>query len=165
MTSPALAEPGGPPRPVSPPCRRTVLRGAAALGAVGLTSALAGCGGGESAAVPSGPTGGAADPAASGGGGRSVALGPASAVPVGGGTIYKDAKVVVTQPTKGDFRAFTAVCTHTGCLVGEVTKTIDCFCHGSSYSITDGSVVNPPAPAPLAAKQITVTGGTINVQA
>ncbi len=43
-------------------------------------------------------------------------LGMASAVPVGGGMIYTDAKVVVTQPTKDVYKAFSAVCTHVGCI-------------------------------------------------
>jgi Rieske Fe-S protein len=56
------------------------------------------------------------------------------------------------------------VCTHTGCTVSAVGGgTINCPCHGSRYSITDGSVVAPPAPAPLAAKSVTVVGGKITV--
>ena len=69
--------------------------------------------------------------------------------PVGSGKIFPDAQTVITQPKKGEFKAFSAVCTHQGCLVDAVTTTIDCPCHGSKYSITDGSVVNPPAPQPL----------------
>jgi Rieske Fe-S protein len=84
-------------------------------------------------------------------------------IPVGGGTIFADAKTVITQPTKGEFKAFTAVCTHAQCTVHDVTNTINCTCHGSQFSITDGSVVNPPAPAPLAAKTITVKADTITV--
>jgi Rieske Fe-S protein len=41
-------------------------------------------------------------------------------IPVGGGTVFKDEKVVVTQPEAGTFEAFTAVCTHQGCIVKEV---------------------------------------------
>jgi Rieske Fe-S protein len=47
-------------------------------------------------------------------------LGPTSDVPEGSGTVFRDQKVVVTQPKPGDFKAFTAVCTHQGCLVDSV---------------------------------------------
>ena len=47
-------------------------------------------------------------------------VGSTSDVPEGGGTVFKDEKVVVTQPEPGDFKAFTAVCTHQGCLVDSV---------------------------------------------
>jgi Rieske Fe-S protein len=33
---------------------------------------------------------------------------------------------------------------------------IHCNCHGSEYSIKDGSVTNPPAPKPLAESKTTV---------
>jgi Rieske Fe-S protein len=83
-------------------------------------------------------------------------------VPVGGGVVVKDKKIVVTQPTSGEFKGFTAVCTHAGCIVGTVAGgTINCPCHGSKYSITDGSVVNGPAKAPLAEIPVTVDGGEI----
>ncbi len=92
-------------------------------------------------------------------------LGMASAVPVGGGMVFTDAKVVVTQPSKGEYKAFSAVCTHVGCLCNQVADgTINCPCHGSKFKITDGSVVAGPAPAPLAAKTVTVSGGKILLQ-
>jgi len=68
---------------------------------------------------------------------------------VGGGTII-DSSVVVTQPAEGEFKAFTAICTHQNCPVTDVTDgKIHCNCHQSYYSIDDGSVISGPAPAPL----------------
>ncbi|MCT4357305.1 Rieske (2Fe-2S) protein [Streptomyces sp. Je 1-79] len=85
-------------------------------------------------------------------------------IPVGGGTIFKEEKIVVTQPTAGDFKAFSAICTHQGCIVAKVENgTIDCACHGSKFRITDGSVVNGPATRPLPAEQITVSGESITL--
>jgi Rieske Fe-S protein len=89
-------------------------------------------------------------------------LGAASDIPVGGGAIYTAAKVVVTQPASGQYKAFSAVCTHVGCIVNKVTNgTIDCPCHGSEFKITNGAVVTGPAPSPLPAKQIKVIDGQI----
>ena len=82
---------------------------------------------------------------------------------MGSGKIFADAQTVITQPTAGEFKAFTSICTHQQCPVAEVTDTINCKCHGSKFSITDGSVVNPPAPSPLAAKTVTVSGDEISV--
>lgn len=117
--------------------RRHALTGAAGIG-LGLP-VLAACGG---------DAGTATDPATDSpdGGSDGGALGPTSDVPVGGGTIFADQKVVVTQPTEGDFKAFTAVCTHQGCLVGQVADgQIQCPCHGSAFSIEDGSNVQGPS--------------------
>ncbi|WMX47764.1 Rieske (2Fe-2S) protein [Streptomyces roseicoloratus] len=90
------------------------------------------------------------------------ALAKTSDIPVGGGTVFTDEKVVVTQPAQGEFKAFSAVCTHQGCLVNKVADgTIDCPCHGSKYRIADGSVAAGPAPRPLPAEQIEVSSGEI----
>ena len=87
-----------------------------------------------------------------------------SDVPVGGGIVLADDEVVITQPTKGEFKAFTAICTHQGCTVGEVTDTINCPCHFSTFSITDGSPTGGPAPAPLAEIPISVDGNQISLR-
>ena len=83
---------------------------------------------------------------------------------MGGGKIFADQLVVVTQPTAGAFKAFTAVCTHMGCTVNQVSNgLIMCPCHGSEYSISDGSVKQGPAPTPLPAKQISVANDQITL--
>jgi len=107
------------------------------------------------AAAGSGGSGG-------GGGGGAAVLAKTSDVPVGGGTILTDKKIVITQPQSGTFHAFTAVCTHAGCTVGSVSSgTINCPCHGSRFSINNGSVVNGPATSPLAPIKIKVQGTSI----
>ena len=66
---------------------------------------------------------------------------------------------MVTQPTEGEFKCFTAICTHQGCLVASVSDgTINCDCHGSKYSIETGEVEEGPATFPLAEVPITVSG-------
>jgi Rieske Fe-S protein len=91
-----------------------------------------------------------------------IVLGAARDIPVGGGTIFTAARVVVTQPARGQYRAFSAVCTHVGCVLNQVTGgTINCPCHGSKFTITSGAVVTGPAPTPLPEKQIRIVDGTI----
>ncbi|PJN26082.1 (2Fe-2S)-binding protein [Kitasatospora sp. CB02891] len=94
-----------------------------------------------------------------------VSLGKPSDVPVGGGKIYADQKVVVTQPTQGEYRAFTAVCTHHGCLVTKVKSgTIQCPCHGAKFDIKDGSVTHGPAKDPLPELKITINGESMTAE-
>jgi Rieske Fe-S protein len=78
-------------------------------------------------------------------------------VPVGGGVILENADYVITQPSKGQYKAFSKICTHQGCPVASVSDgVIHCNCHGSEYSIKDGSVTNPPATKGLAAAKTAV---------
>lgn len=98
------------------------------------------------------------------GGGKMMGtlLGSASDIPVGGGMAFTAAKVVVTQPTKGVYKAFSAVCTHVGCICDEVADgTINCPCHGAKFKITDGSAVAGPTTVPLPAKTVSVTDGKV----
>jgi nitrite reductase/ring-hydroxylating ferredoxin subunit len=133
--------------------RRTVLRGACAV-CVGVAGAgvLAACGGG----------GGSGSGSGSGAGGATTIT--TAEIPVGGGKVFDGPKIVVTQPTAGEFKAFTAVCTHQSFLVGNVQGgTINCLHHGSMYNMSTGAVVGGPAPAPLAAKTVTVNGDSLTV--
>jgi Rieske Fe-S protein len=75
--------------------------------------------------------------------------------------IFAEQNVVVTQPTEGEFRGFDNICTHQGCPVSDVTDTINCNCHGSKFSLEDGSVVSAPATKALSAKQVTLVDGKI----
>jgi Rieske Fe-S protein len=84
------------------------------------------------------------------------ALAPTADIPVGGGVIFADDRVVVTQPAAGEFRCFSAVCTHSGCIVAGVGASIVCTCHQSSFDLSTGEVLGGPAPAPLPAVDFTI---------
>jgi Rieske Fe-S protein len=148
--------------------RRTVLRatalGVAAAG-VGVTAAACSSTNSEaqgSNAQPASAAAATTGSTGSSGGSSSGTTVATSKVPVDGGFIDSSAKVVVTQPTAGTYKAFTAVCTHQGCTVSTVSNNvIQCPCHGSEFSAKDGSVVNGPATSPLAAVSVKVSGSTI----
>jgi nitrite reductase/ring-hydroxylating ferredoxin subunit len=130
--------------------RRGLLAGAAVLGVgvVGVGS-LAACGdGGQDGGSNNGATG-------------PVTV-PAKNVPVGGAVIVGAA--IVSQPTAGQYKAFSAVCTHQSCLISQVQgTTVECTCHGSTFSAVDGSVQRGPANRALNARAVTVEGDNLTV--
>jgi len=121
--------------PAAPLSRRAVVTGVGGVAAAGLLTAC---------------------------GAATATLAAASSIPVGGGTVFADKDVVVTQPTAGEYKAFSATCTHQGCKVKSVADgVIVCPCHGSKFAIADGSVASGPAKSPLPAKSVSVEGGSI----
>ncbi|MFB4302957.1 Rieske (2Fe-2S) protein [Actinomadura sp. NTSP31] len=157
---PPAGAPGGDaaPRSGEGGTRRGLLIGAGLAGVAGLAAA---CGGSSD---DDGSGGGGDGGGGGGGGGAGAVLASAGDIPVGGGKVFESEKVVVTQPAQGEFKAFSATCTHRGCTVGSVSGgTINCPCHGSKFKISDGSVANPPADKPLAEKKISVQGGKISL--
>ncbi|RDD90691.1 Rieske (2Fe-2S) protein [Streptomyces parvulus] len=150
--------------PAAGPARRTVV---AAAGAAGLTAVLAACGGSDedgSGGTGAASSGAPSEEAGGGEGGGGTELAATADIPEGGGMVFADQKVVVTQPSAGEFKAFSATCTHQGCAVKSVSDgVINCPCHNSNFSITDGSVRSGPAPKPLPAVRITVSGDSIQL--
>ncbi|MFJ4877749.1 Rieske (2Fe-2S) protein [Streptomyces sp. NPDC088745] len=148
----------------APTTRRTVLAAAATTAAV---LAAAGCSthGGDGDTDPPPAKDPADQPAPSDPSAPQPApLAATSDIPVGGGKVFKDEKIVVTQPEAGSFKAFSATCTHAGCSVADVTGgTINCPCHGSKYRVADASVAGGPAPSPLPPRAITVENGSIRL--
>ncbi|MEV0095546.1 Rieske (2Fe-2S) protein [Streptomyces sp. NPDC050738] len=136
--------------------RRTVV---SAVGAAGIAAALTACGSSDK-------TGGgdAVKPAPAGADGKGGALAKTADIPEGGGKVFADQGVVVTQPTAGQFKAFSSKCTHQGCAVSKISNgTISCPCHGSQFDAADGSVKHGPATQPLPAAAITVQGDSITL--
>ncbi|MEY9989734.1 Rieske Fe-S protein [Streptomyces sp. V4I8] len=154
-------------QPVSSPSRRTVV---AAVGAAGLAVALTACGSDDDASGSSteqGAAGGGASTEASSGstaGAGGAALAKTADIPEGGGKVFSDEKVVVSQPTAGDYKAFSTICTHQQCPMTDLQgDTLTCACHKSQFSVLDGSVKKGPATQPLPAKEISVAGDSITL--
>ena len=147
--------------------RRNLIAGAAVLGATGLVTAACGSPVSSSPATPSAtdtssPTDSGASPSEATSAGPTV-LGPTSGVAVGGGQIFSDARVVVTQPKAGEFIGFSSRCTHQGCPVDAVQNGfISCPCHGSVFTVATGAPTpDSPAKTPLARVSVKVEGGNI----
>ncbi|MFE9396728.1 Rieske (2Fe-2S) protein [Streptomyces flavidovirens] len=143
--------------------RRTVV---AAVGAAGVAAALTACGGSDSdspyGTAAEKPPGGASEPGS--GGDAGAVLAKTADIPEGGGKVFADKGLVVTQPTAGQFKAFSSKCTHQGCAVKDVANgMINCPCHGSMFDATDGSVKAGPATTPLPAAAIKVEGDSITL--
>ena len=153
----------------SGPERRTVLRGVLAGGVVlAGGAAVSACGSDEPATTGTSPEATVTDEPSDGTGGNgsdgkdAEVLVATSKVPQGGGVILEDVEIVVTQPVAGEFVAFSSICTHQGCPVSDIANgTINCACHGSQFSVEDGSVVAGPAPSPLPPVEVTVDGKSV----
>jgi Rieske Fe-S protein len=139
--------------------RRTMLAGAAGISA---TVALAACGDDDAP-----DTGDAVDQATSAASDAASAvaggLGTLADIPVGGGKIFADQKVVVTQPAAGQVKGFSTTCTHQGCAVNKIENgTIHCPCHQSQFKIADGSpVAGSLATKPLPSVSVQVENGRV----
>ncbi len=142
--------------------RRAVLAAAAGLGATACGNPAAP----PPAAAPPPPAPPASPPTAppptapDTGCARAVAR--TADIPVGGGRVFPELRVVVTQPVAGEFRGFGIVCTHDGCELTSVSDgTINCPCHGSRFALTDGSVVRGPARTGLRVEEVAVDGDRV----
>ncbi len=148
--------------------RRNALTGAATIGlGVPLLAACGSDDGGTATDPNESPSSSAPSSSAPGSTGTGTApadgIATTSDVPVGSGLIVSDNQVVITQPSEGEFKAFSSICTHQGCPVDAVTDTINCPCHGSMFSIEDGSPMGGPATSPLGEVAISVDGDQISL--
>jgi nitrite reductase/ring-hydroxylating ferredoxin subunit len=132
------------------PSRRAVLQGVGAVAVTG--AAVSACGDDGSSSDAAGPS---AAP------GSVVAA--TSEVPVGGGAVFADANVVVTQPSAGEYKGFSTRCTHQGCAVTSVRDGfIVCPCHNSRFAVADGAPTpDSLAKQPLASVAVSVSGSDV----
>ncbi len=143
--------------------RRRLLAGAGVV--VAAAAVTAACGSSDAPAPEgSGTDASSSSPGDAGSGSAGEVVGALGDVPVGGGVVLKDRKIVLTQPAEGDLRAYTAVCTHQGCLVASVAdNVITCPCHNSQFSAEDGGVIQGPAVTGLAPVNVSVSGDQITL--
>jgi Rieske Fe-S protein len=154
--------------------RRTIL----ALGGSGAAVALAAC----TAPLPEGANGGAAPgnsqpatpsappadapsdlPASAAPGDAPAAIAKLADIPVGGSisATLDGAPILISQPEAGTFAAFSAICTHQGCIVAPGDAEFACPCHASRFTLADGAVRGGPAQRPLDKVEVTVEGDSI----
>ncbi|WP_426566967.1 Rieske (2Fe-2S) protein [Angustibacter sp. McL0619] len=133
------------------PSRRALLQGVGAVAVVGAAVTACSDDGG------SGPAGSGSSAAA------GSVVGATSTVPVGGGSVFPDARVVVTQPSAGEFKGYSTRCTHQGCAVTSVSDGfIVCPCHNSRFAISDGAPTSDSlAKEPLAPVAVSVSGSDV----
>ncbi|MEV4966059.1 MULTISPECIES: Rieske (2Fe-2S) protein [Streptomyces] len=132
-----------------PAARRTVLKGAALAGAAGL---------GAAACSTDSKLGHAQTPTPT----APVELGAADEVPVGGAKLYREQRVVVSCQAAGRYKAFSAQCTHAGCLLDKVEGNEgNCPCHGSRFDMTTGKALQGPATVPLPSVPLKLESGKL----
>ena len=72
--------------------------------------------------------------------------------------------VILVRTEAGDFRAFSAVCTHLDCIVQyrQDTKQIWCACHNGTYDLQGRNISGPP-PRPLEPYAVKIVKGEIYI--
>ncbi|WP_105036264.1 ubiquinol-cytochrome c reductase iron-sulfur subunit [Cryobacterium aureum] len=128
------------------------------IGSAGTAAALAGC----STVSPAGVEAGGPSTASTGGSAPQEVAKLAD-IPIGGSiSATLDGKpILVSQPTEGSIIAFSAICTHQGCVVKPGEGEFDCPCHQSRFNGATGEVIDGPAPSPLEKIAVRVTGGVV----
>lgn len=98
-------------------------------------------------------------------GGRVLA-GTTDTLPVGSGAVVAvGSKPAVVVNTAAGIKAFSAICTHLGCIVAfdATANMIICPCHDGRFNPATGAVVSGPPPAPLAPLTTVVEGSDIYI--
>ena len=150
--------------------RRTVVRTGAVAGVLAGVGLLAGGIGrmfAKATPVPvTTPTHSSSAKPTSGAPSGGVKIASASAISVGSAFQFADKQgspAFLLQPAKGKYLAYSAVCTHQGCIVGfdSASNSFQCPCHGAGFAGQTGQVIAGPAPSPLTKIHVVESGGNI----
>jgi len=99
--------------------------------------------------------------------GERVEVGTAAEFPTGQGKVVpvNDKPVIVVNTEQSGPKAFSAICTHLGCIVewDEARQFILCPCHDGRFSPVNGGIISGPQPSLLPELPLTVEGDTIYV--
>jgi cytochrome b6-f complex iron-sulfur subunit len=73
--------------------------------------------------------------------------------------------IIVIRRDESKFLAFSAKCTHLGCIVNwdDSQKTINCPCHAGVFS-AEGKPVSGPPPKPLKEYKVVVVGKEVQIK-
>lgn len=88
----------------------------------------------------------------SAGGGGKVLVGTTADIPPGvGKVVAMGSKPAIVINTTAGVKAYSAICTHLGCVVAwnDMVGVIQCPCHDGRFNPASGAVVSGPPPAPL----------------
>ena len=99
-------------------------------------------------------------------GGRTL-VGAVSDFPLNSGAVVpvNDEPVMVVHTEAGGIKAFSAICTHLGCIVYWHTGrgVIQCPCHDGRFNPVNGAVISGPPPRPLPPYEFEIVEGQIYV--
>jgi Rieske Fe-S protein len=97
---------------------------------------------------------------------NSVIAAKLSEVPINSGKIFKFGSKpgILVRTASGEFKAFSAVCTHLECIVQYRvdTKQIWCACHNGQYNLNGKNIGGPP-PRPLEEFKVDTRGDDVVV--
>jgi len=97
---------------------------------------------------------------------NSVIAAKLSEVPPNTGKIFKfgNKPGILVHTASGEFKAFSAVCTHLECIVQyrDDTKQIWCACHNGQYNLSGKNIGGPP-PRPLEEYKVNTRGDDVVV--
>ncbi len=75
--------------------------------------------------------------------------------------LYREQRLLVHCPAQGQYKAFSAQCTHAGCVLDKIEDGEgSCPCHGSRFDVTTGRALKGPATVPLPEVPVTVKDGS-----
>ena len=102
----------------------------------------------------------------SGGAGR-VQAGTTADFPAGSGQVVaiNDKPVIVVNTAQGEMKAYSAICTHLGCIVewDQRRQFILCPCHDGRFNPVNGAVISGPPPAPLPQLAVVVESDAVYI--
>jgi Rieske Fe-S protein len=84
---------------------------------------------------------------------------------VGKLVVVRGRSIIVTNTQAAGLKAFSAICTHRGCVVGwnKWGGYIQCPCHQGSYNPQSGMVISGPPPRPLRRYKLAIQGEEVYV--